>query len=119
MKLILLPARYAVCHAEQVPAPAGEFFSLTRTNDELSVVCEERLVPEGVQREPGWRVLRFEGSFAFTEVGVLASVANPLRDAGIPILAVSTFNTDYVLVKDSQMAAASDALEAAGHVITA
>lgn len=101
-----------------VPAWAGEpsaFASITRTGDELSIVCREALVPPGAAAEPGWRALKISGPLPFTAVGVLAGIAAPLADAGVSIFAVSTFDTDYVLVKADQLDRAMAALSAAGH----
>jgi hypothetical protein len=118
LSLILLTGRYSICQVDSVPELGGEFYSVVRTPDELSVICEERFVPPGARHEPGWRVLRFAGTFAFSEIGVLASVATPLKDAGITILAVSTFDTDYVLIKDTDLDAAKSTLQSEGHHVT-
>ena len=88
---------------------------MTRTEDELSVVCPEEYVPEDVSREPGWRALRLEGPLDLSMVGILSSVAAPLAEAGASIFAVSTFDTDYVLVKGSQLDLAVDTLRENGH----
>jgi hypothetical protein len=107
--------------AADAPLPgwalAGEFVSLTRTRDELSVVCEERLVPAPLNREGAWRALKVEGPLDFAMVGVLASIASPLASAGVSIFTISTFDTDYVLVKDDRLATALEALRSAGHVV--
>ena len=101
---------------------AGSFASVTRTADELSVVCATARVPStpspaGTERDDGWRALKVVGPFAFTEVGVLLQVAAPLAAAGISILAMATFDTDYVLVQETQLARAVAELRAAGHTV--
>ena len=96
----------------------GGFFSVTRTGDELSVVCPEVVVPGDARSEGGWRALKLEGPFEFSEVGVLASVAAPLAEAGVGIFAVSTFDTDYVLVKEEQLSPAVAALRGRGHEVS-
>jgi len=96
---------------------ASEFLSITRTHDELSIVCGEALVPEGSPHEAGWALLKLKGPFALDQIGVLSSVAAPLADAGISIFTISTFDTDYVLVKAAQLSSACEALVAAGHVL--
>lgn len=102
-----------------VPAWAGgEFFSVTSTGAEVSVICESARVPLGVRAERGWRVLEVEGPFAFSAVGVLASLAAPLAQAGASLLTLSTFDTDYLLVKDAQLELARRALESAGHELS-
>jgi hypothetical protein len=93
------------------------FLSVTRTQNELSVVCKEAVVPEGVHAERNRRLMQIEGPLAFTLAGVLASVAAPLANAGISIFAVSTYDTDYLLVSEQDLQQAIQALEAAGHAI--
>lgn len=120
--LTCLPGEYAICQlppdAPAAPVAGGSsFLSVTRTADELSVVCRAADAPPGSRVEAGWRCLKLAGPFAFDETGVLASVAAPLAAAGVGIFAISTYNTDYVLVKDAQLAAALDALRAAGHTV--
>jgi uncharacterized protein len=102
---------------EDVPAWAtgAPFFSVTRTQDELSVVCPEEVVPEGATRERGWCALKLEGPFDLSMVGILTSVASPLAEAGASIFAVSTYDTDYVLVREEQLDLAVDTLRASGH----
>jgi hypothetical protein len=82
---------------------AGPLVSITRTEDEISIVCPTQAVPEGEKYEAGWRALKLEGKFDFSEVGILASILNPLARAGIGILAISTFDTDYILVRASAL----------------
>lgn len=122
LTLTLLPGEYAVCRlGPDVPLPAwadgGGFAALTRTAEELSLIRPAEVVPDGVRSERGWRLLKFEGPFAFDETGILASVLAPLAAAGIGILATSTFDTDYLLVKSTQLKAAAAALTAAGHIV--
>lgn len=113
--LCLLPGTYAVCRLESgavVPAWAttGDFFSLTRTADELSIVCDQSVVPDDVQCERDWRCFKLAGPIPFSTVGVLASLVEPLADAGISVFAISTFDTDYLLVKEMDLAKAAAVL---------
>jgi hypothetical protein len=122
MRLDLLRGEFAIARlgaADRVPewARSVDFVSITRTSDELSIVCESSRVPERVRAERGWRVLKIEGPLEFSMVGVLASIAGPLAGAGISIFAISTFDTDYVLVGAEKLAAAITALQAAGHQV--
>ena len=122
LALTLLPERFAISRlAADAPIPEwatqGPFFSVTRTGDELSVVTELSRVPVGVQSQPGWRVLKVHGPFVLSEIGVLASLAAPLAEAKISLFAVSTFDTDYLLVASETLPAAIAALERAGHTI--
>jgi len=93
------------------------FVSITRTSDELSIVCTEERVPSELPRIGDLVALRVVGTLAPDLVGVLASLANPLADAGVPILAIGTHDTDYVLVQADQLGRAVGALRAAGHHI--
>jgi uncharacterized protein len=99
----------------------GGFGNVTRTSDELSIVCATARVPSqppGISaREDGWRALKVIGPFAFSEVGVLVQVAVPLAAAGISILAMATFETDYVLVQETRLADAVAELRRAGHLV--
>jgi uncharacterized protein len=121
-ELTLLPERFAISRlAADAPIPnwatQGRFFSVTRTGDELSVVCELALVPVGVQSQSGWRVFKVHGPFVLSEIGVLSALAEPLAKARISLFAVSTFDTDYLLVASATLPAAIAALEQAGHTI--
>lgn len=121
LHLTVLAGEYAVCRlspeAATIPtwAFAGHWYSLTRTDDELSVVCPASLVPDEVQAERDWCMLRLTGPFPFDMTGVLAAVLVPLGAATIPIFALSTFDTDYVLIKTPDLARAVTALRDAGH----
>jgi uncharacterized protein len=97
----------------------GPFVSLTRTDDEFSIVCASDLVPADFDGtvESGWRCFKFHGPFAFTLTGVLAAALTPLSEAGVGIFAISTFDTDYLLVKAEQLEPAINALRAAGHTV--
>lgn len=121
--LLVVEGTFAVCRlcaGGPLPswATAGDFFSITRTADELSVVCRESAVPDGITGERGWRCLRVAGAMPFTAVGVLASLTAPLADAGISLFALSTFDTDYLLVKASDFDAAVGALRRHGHTLS-
>jgi hypothetical protein len=100
-------------------ADAGPVASVTRTAEELSVVCSDDAVPDGLRTERGWRAIKLHGPIPFTETGVLAKLLEPLGDAGVPIFALSTFDTDYVLVPGPRLAAAVQALRNAGHHVDA
>jgi hypothetical protein len=120
LTLLEVGGSFAVCKlppGSPVPAWAtdGELFSVSRTADELSVVCPEGGVPEGVACERGWRCLRVAGSMPFTLVGVLASLTAPVARAGVGVFAISTFDTDYLLVKAADFPKAIAALRGAGH----
>ena len=120
MQLAPLPGRYAICRlpaAAGLPSwlPADGFTSCTRTAGELSIVCDERAVPDGVPVELGWRVLAVDGPLAFDQVGVVAGLTAPLAAAGVSVFVVSTYDTDHLLVRAGQYAAARAALQQAGY----
>ena len=96
------------------PQFSGGFFSLTQTSAELLVVCENP-PPESLKIDSGWTALEIVGPFDLSLTGILASFANPLAEAGISIFAISTFDTDFILVKTVNLQRAIPALSAAGH----
>lgn len=109
--------RLAADSAHPAWATGDALLSITRTSDELSIVCDEACVPTDAVVEPGWRALAVEGPLAFELAGVLASIAVPLAAAGVSIFAVSTYDTDYVLVKSEVLGRAREALTRAGHSV--
>jgi hypothetical protein len=118
--LSILRERLAVCRlAPDAALPAwatGDgFWSVTRTADELSVICDEGRIPADVQCEKGWRAIKLHGPFGFDEVGVLLPIVATLARAEIGILPLATFDTDYVLVKADRLPLARKRLEAAGY----
>jgi len=123
-KLELLPGVYAVCRLDKdalIPgwATAGRLCSITRTAEELSVVCPEADVPGGVKQEGGWKALMVEGPLDFSTTGVLASLTFPLAREGVSVFAISTYNTDYLLVKQEQLRQALRALRSEGYAVVA
>ena len=110
-----LPADAAVPAWADLTSPP--LVSITRTGGELSLVLPEADVPAGVPAEAGWRALSVRGPLPFHLTGVLASLAVPLAEAGVPIFAVSTHDTDWLLVGQDRLSEACAALEAAGHRI--
>jgi hypothetical protein len=93
------------------------FISITRTDEELSIVCDEALAPAGSRTEGGWEVLKLHGPFPFDEIGILASCLTPLADHGVGVFTISTFDTDYILVKAAQADVAVAVLQGAGHTL--
>ncbi len=120
MNLYLYSGEFAVCQTLSLPALTvddGVWF-LSCTDEEISLVCETRIVPpKSIAVESGWRLFRAEGPLDFALTGILAGLAKILADAGVPIFAVSTYNTDYLLVKEIHLPAALQALEGAGNRI--
>ncbi len=122
MKLKVFDSKMAICRLPSdagVPVWAtGEFCSITRTPDELSIVCEQERVPQTVEAERDWRMFRVEGKLDFSLTGILASIARPLAEAGVSIFSISTFNTDYIFVKSGDLVKAIAALKSAGFEVS-
>ena len=122
--LKILPERMAICRfAPAAPLPdwIGEtgFYSLTRTEAELTIVCPETRLAPGTTGETGWRCFKVQGILDFSEIGIIFSLTRPLAENGVSVFVISTFDTDYFMVKEKDLAKAIDALTAGGHrVIT-
>ena len=121
LRIHLMPGQFAVCKLDPgaaIPGWAGGLIcSITRTPEELSIVCNADAVPAQIQCEAGWRALQVQGPLPFGLTGILESIARPLAEAEISIFAVSTFDTDYVLVKEDNVERAIHALRHAGHEV--
>ncbi len=122
INFLLLRQHMAICRLgpdEKNPvwAQKGDFTAWVRTPDELSVVCDERSVPDHIKVEKGWRIFMVQGPLEFTQIGVLAGISKPLADAGVSIFVISTFDTDYILVKDNSLRIAITALQKSGYGI--
>jgi hypothetical protein len=114
------PGLYCICRlAPDQPTPAwtalARFCSLTRTGDELSIVCNQEEVPADVRAERNWRLLGVQGPLDLLMVGILAGLATTLATAGVSIFAISTFDTDYLLVRSDDLHRALDALREGGY----
>jgi uncharacterized protein len=119
LTLEIVPGLLAVCRlapTQGVPewVLGLPFWSITRTEDELSIVLPEALASPTWRQETGFRALKVRGPLDFALVGVMARLTRPLAEAAVSIIAISTFDTDYVLVRDSDLARAVDALQQAG-----
>jgi hypothetical protein len=117
-----MPDEYAVCKLEpehDIPewATRNGFWSVTKTRNELSIVCSEDRVPEDVNAESGWRILEVEGPLDFSMTGVLNSLTKPLADSRISVFVLSTYLTDYLLVHSKDLKPAIEVLQAQGHKI--
>jgi hypothetical protein len=123
LPITVLPARFALCRLQPhdvIPewtSSAREFLTISRTRTELSIVADEVALPPNVEATRGFRVLRVEGPLPLGMVGVAASIAGPLADAGISIIPIGTYDTDYILVQDADLPHALSTLTAAGHIV--
>ena len=104
LTLSILPETFTICRLDRnAPVPdwatKGNFYSITRTQDELSILCDAKFVPENIKQDSGWRAFKLEGPIDLTSTGILASLVDPLSEANISILVVSSYDTDYILVR--------------------
>ena len=121
LALDVLPDRFAICRLESnadVPGWAtGDLVSITRTPDELSIVCPQARVPEDIRAESDWRCLRVSGPLDFSLVGVIASLTGILAAVNVSVFVISSFDTDYILVKESDLKTAVESFVEVGHAI--
>lgn len=118
--LSLMEGSFAICRLDKnaaVPAWAqtGDFFSVTRTPDELSIVCPQSSVPERTDCETGWRCLKVESPFEFDLTGAISSIAAPLAEADIGLFVVATQDSDYLMVEETDLEQTIRVLSQAGH----
>ena len=121
MKLQFLPETLSICKMEpNVPIPEwatkGRFFGITKTADELSIVCEQTQVPNGIKSENDWNAFRVVGNLDFSLTGILVSIATPLAVAKVSLFAISTFDTDYILIKKVEREKATWCLQKNGFI---
>jgi len=115
LTLSVLPEKLGICHLGKRAAfpewtENTDFCSLTRTDNELSIVCPQNKIPAGIMAEKNWRAFRVEGPLGFVMTGIVSSLAKPLADKGISIFYISTYETDYLLVEDKNLQAAKEIL---------
>lgn len=109
LTLSVLQTKLAVCRLEShaaIPSwvhAKSEFLSITRTKDELSIVCDKNIVPQNVKSVTSWSAFRIEGPLDFNLIGILSSLLDPLAKGGVSVFTVSTFDTDYILVKEQNL----------------
>ncbi|MGA9980667.1 MAG: ACT domain-containing protein [Candidatus Sulfotelmatobacter sp.] len=120
LKFRQLRGPYAILRlAPDAPVPAWatsrEFTSITRTADELSIVCPAGNIPKDVPTGPRWTCLKLEGPFLFSQTGILLSFIQPLSGNGVPIFAVCTYDTDYIFIQEDHMGGVVELLRQAGH----
>jgi len=120
MKLKVIDCEFNVCKVDNIEQIdfSQEFVFLSKTSDEISLVCEINATPSDViSSEPGWKALKITDSLDFNLVGVIARISGILAKAGISIFVVSTYNTDYVLIKNENFERGTQALSNSGYII--
>ena len=121
LDLTILPEKLAIVqfpHNEKAPNwISGNFYSITQTAEELSIVCNQNIVPEGIKADKNWKALKVIGPLEFSLVGILANLSTTLAKSNISIFVISTYDTDYILVKNIDLEKAIKALKSAGHNI--
>lgn len=122
LTLSLLEGRFGICRLEkdsEIPswAHGSKFFSITQTPEELSVVCQEISIPEDIGTERNWSCLKVEGPLDFGLTGILAGLSKILADCSISIFVISTYDTDYILVREKDLGSAFKALFDAGYTV--
>jgi uncharacterized protein len=116
MSLTVLPERLAVCSVDKdQPIPmwaleSGNFYSITRTRDELSIVSYEGVVPVEVEAEKGWVAIKVDGPLEFNLIGIISAITTVLAENKISVFAISTYDTDYILVKEEDIKTAKTVL---------
>jgi hypothetical protein len=122
LKLSLLKDKYGICSLPATtPIPdwalKESLISITRTKEELTIVCRQDLIPSQIQCDPNWRCFRIDGAFDLNQTGVISSISSPLANAGISIYVISTYNTDYFLVKEENVNQTISVLSSSAHSI--
>lgn len=122
LRITVAPNLFAVIRLPpNAPTPPfvsqSAWYSVTRTPDEHSIICCEECIPRDLPCERDFRLLKLEGPLPFTAVGILADLARALANAEVPILAVSTYDTDYLLVREIHLKRATTALKSAGYTV--
>ena len=123
LNLATVKETMAICRMEPhecVPVWVTEspFYAITKTDDELSLVCPQHKVPRKVEADRNWRCLKIQGPMALSQTGVLASLTGPLADARVSVFVISTFDTDYLLIKKKNLLRAIEILRRSGHFVS-
>ena len=119
LNFVVLPEKFAIVQLPSTEAlpdwVSGEFYSITKTSDETSIVCDQTIVPENVKADKDWKALKIQGPLDFSLVGILADISSVLAKGGVSIFVISTYDTDYILVKNKDLENAVNLLKSSGH----
>ncbi len=123
LKLSLLKDKYGICTLPATtPIPdwalMQSLISITRTKEELTIVCRQDIIPSQCKCDLNWRCFKVDGTFDLNQTGVISSISSPLADAGISIYVISTYNTDYFMVQEDKVNQTISVLSNSGHSIT-
>jgi uncharacterized protein len=105
------------CHPIPAWVASSYFYSITKTNDELSIVCQSNVVPTLVQQDAGWRIIQIAAVLDLTLTGITAKFSTALASVGVNLCVIATYHTDYIMVKEEKLAIAITALAAAGFTL--
>ncbi len=122
LDLVILKKKFAICQLspkDSIPDPSklGDFWSITKTDEEISIIIPENLIPVNCKSEKGWRAIKIIGPLYFSLTGIIANLSTVLAKAGISIFTFSTYNTDYIFVKEENLEQSKEVLEKNGHKI--
>ena len=123
LTLRLLEDRFAICKTDNnLPIPiwilgSRDFYSITRTEEEMSIIVKESSAPQDVEKEVGWRAFKIEGILDFSQIGILSSLSGLLAAEGLPVFVVSTYNTDYIFIKEKDLEKARKVLSTSYNIL--
>ena len=122
LKLIILAGNYSLCrlnHNDALPSWVfdSSFYTISKTETELSIICESQFVPSSVKSNGGWKLLRIDAVLDLSLTGITAKFSQPLAHAGVNLCVIATFDTDYIMVKEEKLLIAKEALEKAGFIV--
>ena len=122
LRFVVLPGTYSLCRlspSEKIPAWIfnSSFYTISKTPDELSVVCESEFVPADIKKDSGWKLLRIDAVLDLSLTGITAKFSVPLAGAGVNLCVIATFDTDYVMVKEEKISIAREVLNNAGFIV--
>jgi uncharacterized protein len=122
LSLLVLDETFAICSLKRdSPLPdwatSSDFYSITRTYDELSIVCPQDKIPANVEINKNWRCLKVQGPLGFSITGILASISMPLSAEGVSVFVFSSYDTDHIMVKQYELEKAAEVLQKAGHTV--
>ncbi|MGE5108708.1 MAG: ACT domain-containing protein [Sphingobacteriales bacterium] len=122
LRFVVLPGTYSLCRLSPIEKIPGwifnsSFYTVSKTPDELSVVCETEFVPADIKKNTGWKMLRIDAVLDLSLTGITAKFSAPLAEAGVNLCVIATYDTDYVMIQEEKLAIARTALNNAGFIV--